>query len=1032
MILEGSKLTQRVKSEEVEETKSDFGKKRKRKFIPLPQPTIKYKQSPVTMGNIPQLVERGVHEKQNVESVEQAHKPEVYMKFEREKKKRKIITPVLMEHITKPKPQKIELPKIQTKQYAITPIKNVDKLAKDIAQKIYIQKEIEEGYVDEKKALWKSFVIKLQQIDPILIEALYLMCEIPKDISAIKSGYYKDKDLLKSLISTLQLNYDITNEKVTLIEQELFIAIREELNSNPLYLHKIEDMLSELCYPAIKDILLARIAKMSLEEKKIVLTFLLRPLEPWLFEDWQYKFGLYFDRCFNAKPKTDVLNILVKAGVMLKGKLDGRTLYKPIALLEKVASEIEKRLIEDIKVDLDHIFKKISEVDEELKLEEAVRKGRVEQDLKKWKEVLNMLKNMDFTLLDMLYTVAATSKGVTAVSKGYYTEEHLWKSVKRNMQIKYEISDEDFEKYREILYDTIQRKMYTNLLYLFRKEEDIIFEIIKEELLDCIKKRVQTLNDTDKKAILLFLCAKLETWDNWIKKFNILYETCFGETYEGDIIQVLVKSNVLVYGIWITSRGDYRGPQYVKPDSLPEISKYLTEFLSTEVGVDTKTLTNKIKAKLEELETPKVEEAGEITTEEIEAGSAEDIPQAEDLEIFEKIIKSDGKFPRNISNEKPVVIILPQSNNDNYGTTINILCREIFRELAGGLPEGKIRSNEDKDIEKDLRAEYRIEYIDDSRTEYVKNRYSKIKTFDDFKKCINWEKLSDRLQELIFQGFGFIIFEVKRDFVGMLKTEIEKLTGDRRPQILVLSPYIEGPSLLIIRKNLPKELDLKPIKKEIASLCWGMVNPQGDDRWSAGKTFDNFFSACENAFYEKLKAIGNSPIKIDGRHIPSNLIVKGGEDLDFQHPPEESNYHYWMKVFVVKYLIEKKKIPPGNISTEEPLSPNGLIPDVRANNVIIEVETLYGTGRPLDKLTKTLRKYRNSVYDVWIVIKNLDVLFYYPELVQLLECVNKEWNVNCKFFTLDLSRKELIDIKVMGGKINNLINQVDKFERDIS
>jgi len=1018
-------LSQRVESEEVEEIKPDLGKKCKRKFIPLPRPAIKYEQSRIPKGDVPQHVEKEVHEKQIVKSVEQVHKPEMPMKFEREKKKWKISTPILLGHITKPKPQKIELPKIQTKQYTVMAIKNVDKLAKDVAQKIRIQKEIEEGYVDEKKELWESFVTKLQQIDPILIEVLYLMCEIPKDISAIKGGYYKDKDLLKSLISTLQLNYDITDEKVTLIEQKLFIAIREELNSNPLYLHKIEYILSELCYPAIKDILLDRIAKMSLEEKKIVLTFLLKPLEPWLLEDWQYKFDLYFGRCFDAKPKTDVLTTLVKAGVVLKGKLDEKALYKPIALLEKVSPEIEKRLIKDIEVDLDYILKKISEVDEELKLEEEVKRGRVEQDLKKWEEALYRLKDIDFILLDMLYTVAITPKGVTAVSKGYYTEGHLWESVKRNMQIKYEISDEQFEKYKEILHDIIQREMYTNLLYLFRKEADIIFEIIKEELLDCIKKRVQTLSDTDKKAILLFLCAGLETWSNWIEKFNILYETCFGEKYEGDIIQVLVKSNVLVYGICITSKGVNRGPEYMKPDSLPEISKYLIEFLSKNLDIDIETLTSKIKAKVEELETPEVEEAGEITTEETAVGSAEETPQAEDLEIFEKIIKSsDGKFPRNISNDRPVVIILPQSDNDNYGTTINILCREIFRELVGGLPEGKIRSSGDKDIEKDLRAEYRIEYIDDNRTEYVKNKYSRIKTPDDFKKCINWEKLSDRLQELIFQGFGFIIFEVKRDFVEVLKTEIEKLTGDRKPQLLVLSPCIEGQSLLIIRENFSKELDLIPIKKEVASLCWGMVNPRGDNRWDAGITFDNFFSACENAFYEKLKAIGSSPIKKDGGRILPQVIVKDGEDLDFLHPPEESNYHYWMKVFVVKYLIEKMKIPPENISTEEPLPPNGPIPDVRANNVIIEVETLYGTGRPLNKLTNTIRKYRNSGYEVWIVIKNIDVLFYYPELVQLLECANKEWNVNCKFFTLDLSKKELVDIKIMKGKINNLINQV--------
>lgn len=404
-----------------------------------------------------------------------------------------------------------------------------------------------------------------------------------------------------------------------------------------------------------------------------------------------------------------------------------------------------------------------------------------------------------------------------------------------------------------------------------------------------------------------------------------------------------------------------------------------------------------------------------------------EMPRAVDLEIFEKLFKSmHGNFSQTITNDKPVIIILSQSDNDNYGTTITILCREIFRELIGGLPNGRIRSKgEKKGIEKNLQAEDRIEYIDDNKIEYVKCKYSNIKTFDEFKECIDWEKLSDRLQELIFQGFGFVIFQVKRDYAERLLEEIERRVGDKKPKIILLSPQIEGQHLDLLRNNSLEGVDLIKVKKKIACALWGFVYPKEDSRWKKGSTFDNFFSACENDFDERLKSIGKSPIKINKEKILPNIIVKDGEDLDFSQPNEESNYHYWMKVFVVKYLIEKMNIPKEKIITEEPLEKNGHIPDIKANNIVIEVETLYGTGRPLNKISNTIRKYlRNPELEVWVVIKNIDVLFYYADMVRLMEDFKKEWSINCRFLTLNFEKRELIDIEEIKKIVDENINPI--------
>jgi len=54
---------------------------------------------------------------------------------------------------------------------------------------------------------------------------------------------------------------------------------------------------------------------------------------------------------------------------------------------------------------------------------------------------------------------------------------------------------------------------------------------------------------------------------------------------------------------------------------------------------------------------------------------------------------------------------------------------------------------------------------------------------------------------------------------------------------------------------------------------------------------------------------------------------------------------------------------------------------------------------------------------VWIVIKNIDVFFYYPELMRLKKNVKDEYNINLEIFTLDLENKDLINIKYVKNRI---------------
>ena len=122
-----------------------------------------------------------------------------------------------------------------------------------------------------------------------------------------------------------------------------------------------------------------------------------------------------------------------------------------------------------------------------------------------------------------------------------------------------------------------------------------------------------------------------------------------------------------------------------------------------------------------------------------------------------------------------------------------------------------------------------------------------------------------------------------------------------------------------------------------------------------------------------------------------------------------------MKVFVYKYLIDNKNYSKESIETEKQF--NGVIPDIKVNDIVIEIETLFGTSRPVNKITQTIKKYSDKNVEVWIVIKNIDVFFYYPELMRLEKNVKDEFNINLEIFTLDVENVDLVNIKDVKNRI---------------
>lgn len=199
--------------------------------------------------------------------------------------------------------------------------------------------------------------------------------------------------------------------------------------------------------------------------------------------------------------------------------------------------------------------------------------------------------------------------------------------------------------------------------------------------------------------------------------------------------------------------------------------------------------------------------------------------------------------------------------------------------------------------------------------------------------------------------------------------------------------------------------DLVKFKKKICSLIWGFVTPKGDDRWERGDSFDNFFSSCEREYKNRLRNLEIQKIKVEGKEISVPNLVKSVKP--------ESDIHFQIKIFIVKYLYEIEKYSKDSVRTEQKIDEKNIYPDVQVGNIIFEVETLYNSERPLSKIVEKAETYRNSGKKVNIILKNIDVFLYYKHLIDLEKELEDD-GMKVEFKTLNLKDNTLIHIKEIG------------------
>ena len=335
--------------------------------------------------------------------------------------------------------------------------------------------------------------------------------------------------------------------------------------------------------------------------------------------------------------------------------------------------------------------------------------------------------------------------------------------------------------------------------------------------------------------------------------------------------------------------------------------------------------------------------------------------------LFEPIGKEhDLKGILHASSERPIIILAEKSEDDYIGA-LKLILREIYRIKVGGFPEAIVTKKEKKEVE-EVKAERRIHLIDDSEDKFFD--FFKINKVENLEKVDMDKLLEERIEELALQGFGFLVFYLKKENFDFLCNSF----GIKEHKI---------PRLILIRGKELKEEE----REKISSASWGFLEPNGS--W---RSLSDYFSGYEKKFYNKLEKMSSSKYAISVR-----------ESAEDEEGGKESNLHYLLKIFLVKYLREKLKIE-GEIETET--EKEGIIPDIfiPSENLAIEVETLYGTGiARLRRLGRTIEKYEEKGYKLWVVIPNLQLLLFHKDIKEIIKTF-KDKNKELKFFGIDLNK----------------------------
>jgi len=352
---------------------------------------------------------------------------------------------------------------------------------------------------------------------------------------------------------------------------------------------------------------------------------------------------------------------------------------------------------------------------------------------------------------------------------------------------------------------------------------------------------------------------------------------------------------------------------------------------------------------------------------------------------------SIGGAARWLSADRPVCVVVPKRAGDSWIYAVALICRELLRVAKGGRPEprwiSELSEGLKQDVEERLWAEGTVLVVNDPDGKLLPLFSKKVLSAEEVYGRLKLEMLADRLSEVFSQGAGFIVLHVSEGAARELYESLEKTLGSRGLPVVLHEPPELG----------------QQAKQKLAEACWGFVEARGS-------TFDELFGSAERSFYAELAAQYYENVEL----APFAGFYEG-----------EGFEHRSLKLLALRALAAEagargkaqalELLGDGLVQAEKKL--RGWRVDAYARlpdrDVYVEVETLYGAGDPVAKLTRTLSKFVGSLTrasEVRIVLLGLHALMYYDVLLRLREVYSKWLGVSADFYVPDVRRSRLVPL----------------------
>lgn len=247
--------------------------------------------------------------------------------------------------------------------------------------------------------------------------------------------------------------------------------------------------------------------------------------------------------------------------------------------------------------------------------------------------------------------------------------------------------------------------------------------------------------------------------------------------------------------------------------------------------------------------------------------------------------------------------------------------------------------------------------------------------------------LEDRVREAYAQGFGFLVVYASQPALKAIERIWEPRIGSRG----------------MLYTRLPPPLETSIVEDDtVFEMVAAMYGLSSDDLGEASSLVDAVMMA-EHRYYSYLESMASDPTLA--------LLARPAGDEE-EARPEEGFMHYAFKMAVLSYLLEAGFDESG-LAVEERVA-SAVTVDILArrgwySKLAVEVETLYGSGNPVARLSSVIRDRLAMGYRVWLVVPPLQASIYAPHLRVL---AGKYAGVeNVEIYTLDMSTGSLVPLK---------------------